>query len=862
MLRAQLEIHPRDPQLLDWLGITLDAEHEYPKAEQYYLKALSLSPHSLPVLNNLGNHYVAGGEVRLAAKTFLQVVALQPDAANANLQLARISLAAGQGGRALVYLGHIPASVRGQPAVELLDAQALHQAGETREAESLLQELEKKAGNDPRIPYSAGMTFVRWRLYPQAMTAFTQALALSPTNFDILSNLGVALVHTGDLNRSAELFLAALRERPDDADTLYHLAGVYMRQGRAEDAIGLLVRAHDLAPKRPEILFLMGEAATSLGYYGDAAKAFAEYLKANPHDAAALREEDYALFKSGLNLQEAIVALQRYTRAYPKDPLGLYDLAVAESITQPERAINELNTALSVDPKLLNARYERALLNSHFGRTAEALADLKVILRQDPTNAPALGTLGRVYLKLGEVQQALAVLSRAVKLAPQNREIMANLSQALLRAHRVKEAASVQQEAERLKPERQKPATGLFSFAASSPERQLKKVIRLLRVRILENPNDVAAKVQLAKDLLGAGDTAEALRTYNGILASAPAAKTLTECGLTLLSYGQYPLARKFLAKAAQADPSAAEPRLNVVVALFHTDGPAAALAQLEQVPDGQRAGDYYLLKSQILDAAGKTQEARSNLDLALRLAPDQASFYIQTVLFLLKHGQYRAALSFCQEALKRFPDRPDLLLTQAITSSFVDDPEKADALLKKIESRWPEWDQPYLIHGIILVDHNKPAPAKTLLETAIALGAHEGVAYYNLAQADMDPISPDMVGAEKAIQQSLRLNPSDPYIQSLAARIAYKQKNYQKALRHAAAALRLWPDMLEAHQTLSAVYLALGEKGKYAEELKEVLRIKQKVRSPVQMPPSFPRSLLFSVSAPHGVEQAEGDAP
>jgi tetratricopeptide (TPR) repeat protein len=125
-----------------------------------------------------------------------------------------------------------------------------------------------------------------------------------------------------------------------------------------------------------------------------------------------------------------------------------------------------------------------------------------------------------------------------------------------------------------------------------------------------------------------------------------------------------------------------------------------------------------------------------------------------------------------------------------------------------------------------------------------------------------MNPVSPDLAGAAAAIQEALRLNASDPYIQSLAARIAYEQKDYQKALTHAASALRLWPDMLEAHQTLSAVYLALGEREKYAEELKEVLRIKQKVRSAVQTPPSFPTSLLFSVSAPHGGSQAGDDAP
>jgi hypothetical protein len=57
---------------------------------------------------------------------------------------------------------------------------------------------------------------------------------------------------------------------------------------------------------------------------------------------------------------------------------------------------------------------------------------------------------------------------------------------------------------------------------------------------------------------------------------------------------------------------------------------------------------------------------------------------------------------------------------------------------------------------------------------------------------------------------------------------------------------------MAEAHQSLSATYRALGEREKSAAELKEVLRIKQQIRTADQAPPSSPASLLFSVRASH----------
>lgn len=862
MLRAALAERPRDARLLDWLGVVLDAEHRYPESEQCYLEALKLAPESPAILNNLGNHYVAEGKAGLAAKAFRQVVALQPDAANANLQLARISLAAGQAGMALEYLGHVPGSMKMQPDVELLNAEALHQAGKGHEAEELLQKMTEKAGDDPHIPYSVGMTFVRWQLYPQAVESLDRALALAPTDFDVLSNLGVALIHTGDLDRAAEMFRDALRERPDDVDTLYHLAAVYMRQGRPEDAIRPLVQAHHLAANRPEILWLMGEAAIRLGYYGDAAEAFGEYLKIKPHDETALREEDFALVKRGLNLGKAILALQRYTREYPKDPLGFYDLAVAESATQPKEAIADLNTALALDPSLVNARYERAVLNNHLNRTDEALADLELILQKDPTNASALGTLGQVYLKLGKTEESLAALAKAAKLAPKNHEILMHYSQALLRAHKAQEAEEVQQELEHLRPEPLKPKTGLFNFAASSLQQEQAEVIRILRVRLQGDPNDVGARVQLAKDLLVGGNTAEALQTYDGLFALAPDAKTLSDCGLILLNYGQYALARKFFKAAVSANPSDVSARLDLAVAAYHSESASAGLAELDQTPVNERRASYYLLKAQMLDGEGKTEAAAESLDQALRVGPASAGLNFQAALFLIEHGRYQEALGLCQHAAQKFPSDRGLLLVEAISYGMTGQSAEGQELLEQMESRWPEWNQPYLIEGIILVDHSHFGPAKPRLETAIRLGAREPTAYYNLAEADMNPVSPDLMGAATAIQEALRLNASDPYIQSLAARIAYEQKDYQKALTHAASALHLWPDMLEAHQTLSAAYLALGEREKYAEELKEVLRIKQKVRSAEQTPPSFPTSLLFSVSAPDGGSQAGGDAP
>jgi len=163
------------------------------------------------------------------------------------------------------------------------------------------------------------------------------------------------------------------------------------------------------------------------------------------------------------------------------------------------------------------------------------------------------------------------------------------------------------------------------------------------------------------------------------------------------------------------------------------------------------------------------------------------------------------------------------------------------------MESLWPEWYLPYLVHGVLLAYRIRGAEAKPLLETAIALGAHKAMAYYHLAFAIITSDPGNVREAQAAIREAVALNPKDPYIQSLAGKIAYLGKDYPAALEHLHAALEIWPDMVEAHSRLSATYRAMGDENKAREELKEVARIKQE-HPGIQTFPFPADDLMFSV--------------
>lgn len=850
ILRSALKAYPQDAHALGMLGVVLDAEKKYKGAAVYYAEALRLDPRSALLLNNLGNHDLAVGDVSDARQAYLKVVAIEPHSANANLQLARISLEQKQGGEALRYLYALPDSIRQSPTVEILQAEALHAAGREREAESLLKKVADAGGGDPRVAFSAGMTKVKWKDYKGAEQLLKQALRTDPANFEILYNLGLSALNAGDLKTARQTLEAAIAQQPNDVDTLYNLAWLDSRSGENEKAIERLVRAHQLAPKRMDVTLLMGQVSENLGFYGDAAEAFKEYLKQKPKDELIRREYGFALAHTP-EINEAVAVLRSYMKRHPKDARGFYELGVAESVHEQKRAAEDLKRAILLDPKLTAANYALADVLYQQAYYRQAAGILKPLVQQDSANYRALALLGEAELQMNERQQAVAYLARAAQLAPNNRKILLQYGQALERAHQHEKALAVLQKFQQLPPAAPRPYSGLVDYLSMSRQKQQAQYLQHLQGKMRLNPQDISLKVLWAKGLLAQGKISGSLQMFDEILAQRPKEAVLKDCGLTLLAHAQYAEARRFFAQAVAEDPSQPENLLDLSVAIFHAAGAKAALAELDRTPSSSRRGDYYLLRAQILDALGQAQEAASNLTLGLRADPTRADLYFEAALFLLKHNQTNELQALLRQAAEKFPDSRQLLLTQAITYGLTRQFEKSNQVMQRIEGRWPQWGEAYLIHGIILVGQAKMKDAEPLLETAIALGARDPFAYYNLALCDMEIFPADTAGAAKAIQTALKLDANDPYTQSLAGKIAFTQKDYPAALEHLQTAIRLWPDMIEAHQTLGATFRAVGDRQKSAAELEEIVRIKQRLRSPDQSPPSDLRGLLFSVPAP-----------
>ena len=266
--------------------------------------------------------------------------------------------------------------------------------------------------------------------------------------------------------------------------------------------------------------------------------------------------------------------------------------------------------------------------------------------------------------------------------------------------------------------------------------------------------------------------------------------------------------------------------RLDLALARFHLQGPDVALAELDKTAEQDRHGDYYLLRAQILDAQGKVREAAEALNQGIRAAPTRPALYLQAAGFLLKHKLHAKALELLQQASRILPDDRDLLLAQAVTLAVVPRDEDAEKLLAKIQARWPEWDRPYLLNGMILEIQLKSVEALPLLETAIALGANTPEGYYYQALATTHARPDDLESAHHAIARALALTSNDPYVFLLAGKISLARKDYAAAVEQLVQSTHLLPTLIPAHYALHDAYKAMGDELKSAAELEAIQHI------------------------------------
>ncbi len=115
-------------------------------------------------------------------------------------------------------------------------------------------------------------------------------------------------------------------------------------------------------------------------------------------------------------------------------------------------AISCYDRALTLEPGLDDARYNRAIALETLGRVDEAIEQFERVLRQNPDYAKAHNNLGNIFLSRGRTDEAVEQFRRAAQLEPSLEVAHYNLGNAMLSLERYDEAVLCFRKALELEP--------------------------------------------------------------------------------------------------------------------------------------------------------------------------------------------------------------------------------------------------------------------------------------------------------------------------------------------------------------------------------------------------------------------------
>jgi len=101
----------------------------------------------------------------------------------------------------------------------------------------------------PRVHYSAGLAYLRWRHLPEAIAQFNAQLQLTPGDPDTLNGLGLVYLEQGQREQAGGLFRSVVQAHPENGNAQYQLGKLLLDSGNVNDAIAHLELAAKAMPQ-------------------------------------------------------------------------------------------------------------------------------------------------------------------------------------------------------------------------------------------------------------------------------------------------------------------------------------------------------------------------------------------------------------------------------------------------------------------------------------------------------------------------------------------------------------------------------------------------------------------------------------
>jgi tetratricopeptide (TPR) repeat protein len=248
LLRAELQSDPRSPDANTALAYCLLRENKPAEALKQYTAAAALRTPTTDDLINVGQAYILLNDTTDADHWTLRAVRMSPDNAEAWYSLGRIR----------------------------------YTEQRFADAQSCFQRALAISPRSAKIVNNLGLAEEGLNHSDEAVAAYRQAIAWqgpgasTPGSEQPYLNLGIVLLHRGQLDEAGTLLDRALAISPHDPRIHEQLGHLHLQQGDPKAAAEAFTQAVHLDPTNSSLHFLLGQCYRRLGQTEQAQSEFSE----------------------------------------------------------------------------------------------------------------------------------------------------------------------------------------------------------------------------------------------------------------------------------------------------------------------------------------------------------------------------------------------------------------------------------------------------------------------------------------------------------------------------------------------------------------------------------------------------------
>src|SRR5258708_2043219 len=248
------------------------------------------------------------------------------------------------------------------------------------------------------------------------------------------------LEERGQFGESEEIYLAQEKHFPKNAEILFHLGTLRMRQKDWPKAIEYLEKCRALQPRNADILFYLAQAHYLNGELVQAQETILSAARLAPKEAAVLQKAG-EYFCEGNDCGPGLDDLLKARKLDPALENIDMDLGMAYyKLFKHQEAQPILDARFRKDPNNLVAALILGEIAAYQGNWEKARGLYEYVLKRKPRNASALKDLGTALVGLGKDQEALSPLHEALDIDPSLSDVHFQLGRALRNLGRSEES--------------------------------------------------------------------------------------------------------------------------------------------------------------------------------------------------------------------------------------------------------------------------------------------------------------------------------------------------------------------------------------------------------------------------------------